>query len=103
MILAASMEFVKAHNSEIQERPSDNEELPAVSWGSIALVPMLVAQKMEEEQKACFQKHKYKVAEVALWNHLQFSDFCFFSQFDARLATAKQEEEREATVLSIQH
>lgn len=31
MILAGSMEFEKTHNSEIIERPSDNEEIPAVS------------------------------------------------------------------------
>lgn len=31
MILAASMEFDKRHNSQIIERPSDNDEVPAVS------------------------------------------------------------------------
>ena len=31
MILAASLEFEKGHNSEITERPSDNEEIPIVS------------------------------------------------------------------------
>ena len=30
MILAGSLEFEKGHNNEIQERPSDNEELPEV-------------------------------------------------------------------------
>ena len=28
MLLAASMEFERNHNSEIVERPSDNEEIP---------------------------------------------------------------------------
>ena len=32
MILAGSLEFEKGHNNEIQERPSDNIELPEVSW-----------------------------------------------------------------------
>lgn len=31
MILAASLEFDKRHNSQIIERPSDNEEVPSVS------------------------------------------------------------------------
>ena len=31
MILAASLEFEKNHNSEVIERPSDNEEIPMVS------------------------------------------------------------------------
>ena len=31
MILASSMEFEKGHNNEVQERPSDNFELPEVS------------------------------------------------------------------------
>lgn len=31
MILAASLEFDKRHNSQIIERPSDNDEVPAVS------------------------------------------------------------------------
>ena len=31
MVLAASFEFEKSHNSEIVERPSDNEEVPQVS------------------------------------------------------------------------
>ena len=31
MILASSMEFEKGHNSEVQERPSDNFELPEVN------------------------------------------------------------------------
>lgn len=31
MILAASLEFDKKHNSEIIERQSDNEEIPQVS------------------------------------------------------------------------
>ena len=30
MVLAASFEFEKSHNSEIVERPSDNEEVPQV-------------------------------------------------------------------------
>ena len=30
MILASSWEYEKLHNAEIIERPSDNEELPAV-------------------------------------------------------------------------
>ena len=30
MILAGSLEFEKGHNNEIQERPSDNIELPEV-------------------------------------------------------------------------
>jgi hypothetical protein len=30
MILAASCEFDRMHNAEVQERPSDNEELPQV-------------------------------------------------------------------------
>lgn len=30
MILAASLEFDKKHNSEIIERPSDNEAIPQV-------------------------------------------------------------------------
>ena len=30
MVLAASMEFEKSHNSEVQERPSDNVEIPEV-------------------------------------------------------------------------
>lgn len=32
MILAASLEFDKKHNSEIEERQTDNEEVPHVSW-----------------------------------------------------------------------
>lgn len=31
MILAASLEFEKKYNSEIVERPTDNEEVPSVS------------------------------------------------------------------------
>lgn len=31
MILAASLEFDKKHNSEIEERQTDNEEVPHVS------------------------------------------------------------------------
>ena len=30
MILAGSFEFEKSHNNDIQERPSDNIELPQV-------------------------------------------------------------------------
>ena len=30
MILGASFEFDKFHNSEVMERPSDNEEIPLV-------------------------------------------------------------------------
>ena len=30
MVLAGSMEFEKGHNSEVVERPSDNEETPMV-------------------------------------------------------------------------
>lgn len=30
MILAGSLEFEKSHNNEVQERPSDNVELPQV-------------------------------------------------------------------------
>ena len=30
MILAASMEFEKGHNNDVQERPSDNTEMPSV-------------------------------------------------------------------------
>jgi len=30
MVLGASFEFDKANNSEIMERPSDNEEVPTV-------------------------------------------------------------------------
>lgn len=30
MILAGSLEFEKGHNNEVQERPSDNVELPEV-------------------------------------------------------------------------
>ena len=30
MILAASMEFEKGHNNDVQERPSDNTEIPMV-------------------------------------------------------------------------
>lgn len=32
MILAASLEYDKRHNSQIIERPSDNDEVPAVSY-----------------------------------------------------------------------
>lgn len=32
MILAASLEYDKRHNSQVIERPSDNEEVPAVSF-----------------------------------------------------------------------
>ena len=32
MILAASFEFEKGHNNDVQERPSDNLELPQVSF-----------------------------------------------------------------------
>ena len=32
MILAASFEFEKGHNSEIIERVTDNEEVPQVSY-----------------------------------------------------------------------
>ena len=34
MVLAASFEFEKSHNSEIVERPSDNEEVPQV-WALV--------------------------------------------------------------------
>ena len=40
MILGASMEFNKMQNSEIVERPSDNEEIPQVGYLSdITTVP----------------------------------------------------------------
>lgn len=32
MILAASLEFDRKHNSEIIERESDNEEIPQVTF-----------------------------------------------------------------------
>lgn len=32
MILAASLEFDKKHNSEIEERQTDNEEVPQVNY-----------------------------------------------------------------------
>ena len=35
MILGGSMEFEKSHNSEIAERPSDNEEIPMVGPQSV--------------------------------------------------------------------
>ena len=38
MILAGSLEFEKGHNNEIQERPSDNIELPEVKKASVAIV-----------------------------------------------------------------
>lgn len=34
MILAGSLEFEKSHNNEVQERPSDNMELPQVFWSN---------------------------------------------------------------------
>ena len=36
MILAGSLEFEKGHNNEIQERPSDNVELPEVRPASFS-------------------------------------------------------------------
>ena len=33
MVLAGSFEFDKFHNTEIVERPSDNEEVPQVCAG----------------------------------------------------------------------
>lgn len=38
MILAGSLEFEKGHNNEIQERPSDNIELPEVKTALVAIV-----------------------------------------------------------------
>jgi len=38
MILAGSLEFEKGHNNEIQERPSDNTELPEVKTALVAIV-----------------------------------------------------------------
>lgn len=37
MILAASFEFEKGHNAEVQERPSDNVELPQVIFFHVLL------------------------------------------------------------------
>ena len=37
MILAGSLEFEKGHNNEIQERPSDNIELPEVKKALVAI------------------------------------------------------------------
>lgn len=36
MILAGSLEFEKGHNKDIQERPSDNVELPEVRLTSLS-------------------------------------------------------------------
>ena len=33
MVLAASLEFERGHNSEIVERPTDNEEIPLLMKG----------------------------------------------------------------------
>lgn len=38
MILAGSLEFEKGHNNEIQERPSDNIELPEVETAISSVV-----------------------------------------------------------------
>lgn len=38
MILAGSLEFEKGHNNDIQERPSDNIELPEVKTALVAIV-----------------------------------------------------------------
>ncbi|CAH3176181.1 unnamed protein product [Porites evermanni] len=47
MILAGSLEFEKGHNNEIQERPSDNIELPEVTKDrycpQVLAVPLLLA------------------------------------------------------------
>lgn len=40
MILAASMEFDKRHNSQIIERPSDNDEVPSVSFTNIFFIQL---------------------------------------------------------------
>ena len=34
MVLAGSLEFEKSHNNEVQERASDNVELPQVFWSN---------------------------------------------------------------------
>ena len=41
MILAASCEFDRMHNAEVQDRPSDNEELPQVCTSTL-LATMLI-------------------------------------------------------------
>lgn len=38
MILAASLEFDKKHNSEIEERQTDNEEVPHVSCSELMII-----------------------------------------------------------------
>ena len=37
MILAGSLEFEKGHNNDIQERPSDNVELPEVKTALVVV------------------------------------------------------------------
>lgn len=53
MILAASCEFDKRHNSEIIERITDNEEVPSVS----------------KEQLSCIFVHNYK--HIKRFNKIQ--------------------------------
>lgn len=38
MVLAASMEFEKGHNSQVQERVSDNVEVPTVRINEITIL-----------------------------------------------------------------
>ena len=48
MILAASCEFDRMHNAEVQDRPSDNEELPQ-------LIKILGnVQEKNRERPLCF-------------------------------------------------
>lgn len=63
MILAASCEFDRMHNAEIQERPSDNEELPQ-------LIKLLGnVQEKNRERPLCFP---YSVkTRVLLLSHFQ--------------------------------
>lgn len=47
MILAASCEFDKRHNSEIVERITDNEEVPMV-WLLLFLIVFIIKQQLRD-------------------------------------------------------
>ncbi|XP_064629178.1 translocation protein SEC63 homolog [Lineus longissimus] len=62
MILAGSMEFEKGHNPEICERPSDNEEIPAV---------MRELQNLEEKKRERPLFYPYSIkARALIHSHL---------------------------------
>ena len=74
MVLAASFEFEKSHNSEIVERPSDNEEVPQVgiiSTSSFTDLHHLIHVMRKPVYAICKQqKHKSACTSVQSDQHL---------------------------------